>query len=69
MYSRTKKEYMLGIGSISLVLAIFLDRFVVSNMLIDFVCGVFTGLSLTMNLAYLIKFRFEKSQISIKNKR
>ena len=57
MLSDMKKEYMLAIGSISLVIAIFLDRFAGAGTTIDFLCGLFTGLSLTMNLTYLIKFK------------
>jgi hypothetical protein len=60
MLYNTKKEYILAIGTISLVLAIFLDKFAGSSAIIDLISGLFSGLSLTMNLAYLFKFRAEK---------
>ena len=55
------KEVMLTIGMFSLTFAILLDRFAGAGTLIDFLCGLFTGLSLTMNLAYLIKLRVDKN--------
>ena len=64
MFSNMDKEYMLAIGSFSLVIAIILGRFTGAGAIIDFLCGVFTGLSLTMNLSYLIRFRIEKKIIN-----
>ena len=55
------KEQMLAIGMFSLVIAITLDRFAGAGVVIDFFCGLFTGLSLVMNLGYLIKYRTEKN--------
>ena len=55
------KEVMLTIGMFSLTIAILLDRFAGAGTIIDFLCGLFTGLSLTMNLAYLIKLRLDKN--------
>ena len=53
-----KIETMLSIGMISMALGILIGRFVhveISGFAVsDFVEGVLVGLSLTMNLAYLI---------------
>jgi hypothetical protein len=53
-----KTETMLSIGMISMALVILIGRFVhfeISGFAVsDFVEGVLVGLSLTMNLAYLI---------------
>ena len=62
MLFNKKKEIMLAIGMISLTIAITLDRFAGVGPIIDFFCGLFTGLSLVMNLGFLIKSRTEKVQ-------
>lgn len=53
-----KTENMLSIGMISMALGILIGRFVhieISGFSVsDFVEGILVGLSLTMNLAYLI---------------
>ena len=61
------KEVMLTIGMFSLTIAILLDRFAGAGTIIDFLCGLFTGISITMNLGYLIKLRIEKN-LEIKQK-
>ena len=60
MFFNKNKEIMLIIGMFSLTFAILLDRFARVGPIIDFVSGLFTGLSLIMNLGYLIKYRAEK---------
>jgi len=60
MFFKKNKEVMLTIGLFSLTIAILLDRFAGPGIIVDFLCGLFTGLSLTMNLGYLIIFRMEK---------
>jgi hypothetical protein len=62
MLFEKKKEMMLAIGSFSLTIAVLLNRFAGVGTIVDFLCGLFTGLSITMNLSYLIKFRIEKNQ-------
>ena len=61
---RLKKETMLAIGMTSMALGLLLGRFVHFEYLgfsvSDFAEGVFIGLSLTMNLAYLIMQRKER---------
>ena len=61
MLMREKPEYMFAIGMFSLAIALLLDRFAGQAPIIDFFVGVFTGLSLTLNLAYLIRYRIEKN--------
>ncbi len=58
------KELMLAFGGFSLVIAITLDRFAGTGTIIDFLCGLFTGFSLVMNLGFLIKYRIEKKEIN-----
>ena len=55
------KEITLIIGMFSLTIAITLDRFAGGGTIIDFLCGLFTGLSLVMNLGYLIEYRIERN--------
>jgi len=61
MLFRKNKEIMLVIGIFSLTIAIILDRFAGTGTIIDFLCGLFTGVSLVMNLGYLVKYRIEKN--------
>jgi len=61
---RLKDETMLAIGMLSMALGILIGRFVhleYSGFVVsDFVEGVLVGLSLVMNLAYLIQRRTTK---------
>ena len=57
MHFTKNKEMMLAIGMFSLTIAIILGRFAGTGTIIDFFCGLFTGLSIVMNLSYLIKYR------------
>lgn len=52
-----KDEWLIPIGCICLALSILLDRFVVGDGIIDFVIGILTGLSITLNLVGLHKSR------------
>jgi len=60
MHFKKKKERMLMIGMFSLVVAILLGRFGGEYVLTDFLEGLFTGLSLTMNLCFLVRFGKER---------
>lgn len=62
MLLKEKPEWMLAIGSFSLVIAIILGRLSGQAPLIDFFAGIFTGLSMALNLSYLAKYRIEKNQ-------
>jgi hypothetical protein len=59
-----KDETMLAIGMISMALGILIGRFLHFDYsgfsVSDFVEGVFVGLSIVMNLAYLIRLRSKK---------
>ena len=59
-----KDETMLAIGMISMALGILIGRFLhfdyAGFSVSDFVEGVLVGLSLVMNLAYLIRLRSKK---------
>lgn len=56
-----KDEYLLAVGMFSLVLAFvftgYLDLNYLDFSVSSFLGGVFTGLSMTLNLSYLIKMR------------
>ncbi|MHA2391724.1 MAG: hypothetical protein ACXAEX_07125 [Promethearchaeota archaeon] len=60
MHISIKKEVMLAIGMFSLTIALLLDRFAGQEPFVDFFCGLFTGLSMIMNLGFLITYRLEK---------
>jgi hypothetical protein len=51
---------MIVIGMFSLTIVILLGRFAGSVSIINFLSGIFTGLSITMNLAFLIRLRLDK---------
>jgi hypothetical protein len=59
-----KDETMLSIGMISIALGILIGRFVTFEFsgfsVSDFLEGVLIGISLVMNLMYLIRIRSEK---------
>jgi len=60
-----KDETMLSIGMISIALGILIGRFVTIELsgfsVSDFLEGVLVGVSLVMNLAYLIRIRRKKA--------
>ncbi len=51
---------LLSIGMISLVIALALGRFGPDTSIAYFLEGLFMGLSLVMNLAFLFRFRAKK---------
>ena len=55
------KKQLLSTGMLALAIAIILGRLDVDFMLKDFIEGVLIGLSLTLNLFYLITIRREKN--------
>ena len=59
---RLRKESMLVIGLFSLMIANTLSRFGGNIFLINFFEGMFTGISLVMNLSFLIRFGVERRQ-------
>jgi len=60
MLFEKKTEGMLIIGMFSLLVAILLGRFGGQYFLTNFLEGLFTGLSLVMNLCFLIRFGIER---------
>ncbi len=60
-----KDESILAIGMISIALGILIGRFVHVEYsgfsFSDFIEGVFVGLSLVMNLTYLVRIRSKKA--------
>jgi hypothetical protein len=51
-----KEEWLLPLGGICLAVAILADRFlVIDNGILDFIVGVFTGMSMVLNLVGLWK--------------
>ena len=59
MNIKLKKEGMLAIGMFSLALSLLLDKFAGKEPIVDFFCGLFTGLSITLNIGFLIKLKYE----------
>jgi len=60
MHFKMKKENMIMIGMFSLLIAFVLGRFDSQYPIINFCEGMFTGISMIMNLSFLIRFRIEK---------
>jgi hypothetical protein len=58
--SRNKNLY-LAIGQFALAISILLNRFIGDGVLISFIIGLLTGLSIVFNLAFIIGFHKEKS--------
>ena len=50
-------EYLGGAGALCLTLSILLERFVDSSPAVSFTSGMFIGLSLVFNIAFLISWR------------
>ena len=60
MHFKKKKENLFIIGMFSLLIALILGRFDNQYPIIDFLEGMFTGISLTMNISFLVRFRIER---------
>lgn len=63
MHLQKKKEGMLIIGIFSLLGANLLGKFGGQYFLANFLEGLFMGLSIVMNLCFLIRFSKEKKMI------
>jgi len=63
MHLKKKKEILFIIGIVSLIISILLDLLSGDFLLINFLQGLFTGISLVTNLGYLFKLRIDKNQI------
>jgi len=62
-----KKETMFIIGMCSLAISIILGRFLIELPMISFFEGLFMGISLVMNIGFLIRYRLEKEDSKEKN--
>ena len=56
-----KKESMFIIGTSSLAISLIIGIFLPDLPLISFFEGMFVGISLTMNLSFLVRNRLEKN--------
>ncbi|MGY5872346.1 MAG: hypothetical protein RTV72_08885 [Candidatus Thorarchaeota archaeon] len=51
-----KNEWLLPLGGICLAIALLTDRFLMIDVpIVDFVVGIFTGISMALNLVGLVK--------------
>ncbi|MFX1418233.1 MAG: hypothetical protein ACFE9N_04845 [Promethearchaeota archaeon] len=64
-----KKESMFIIGSSSLAVSLIIGMLLPDLPLISFLEGMFIGISLVMNISYLIRYRLEKNNINQGNNR
>ncbi|MFX1289280.1 MAG: hypothetical protein ACFFFY_12060 [Promethearchaeota archaeon] len=62
MHFQKKKEGLFIVGIISLMISILLNQFATNFLLMNFLEGVFTGISLVTNLGYLFMLRSDKSR-------
>ncbi|MFX1470175.1 MAG: hypothetical protein ACFFB8_16110 [Promethearchaeota archaeon] len=64
-----KKESMFLIGATSLMVSLVMAMLLPDLPLISFLKGMFVGISLTMNLSFLVRYRLEKNNVNNTNKR
>ncbi|MCB0747041.1 MAG: hypothetical protein KDC90_06195 [Ignavibacteriae bacterium] len=57
---KNKNLYLVA-GQFALAISILLNQFVKESIIVSFFIGLFTGLSVVFNIAYLLVFRKEKS--------
>jgi len=58
-----KKEGFFIIGMLSLAISVLLGRFFSGYSIIDFLDGMFCGISIVMNITFLYKFGKERRSI------
>jgi len=58
------RNYLIAIGTLSLVISISLGRLVMEFAFLSFFEGLFMGISLATNLSYLILYSLEKGTLS-----
>ncbi len=56
------KSLFLAFGQLALAVSLLLDRFVRETAPVSFLIGLFIGLSIVFNLAFLIRYRREGSR-------
>ena len=64
MLYKMKKEGFFMIGMLSLAISVLSGRFFKGYPLIDFLEGVFCGISVVMNITFLYKFGKERRSIN-----
>lgn len=64
-----KKESMFIIGASSLTISLIMGMFLPEIPLISFFEGMLTGISLAMNISFLIRYRLEKNSLNEDNNR
>ncbi len=52
-----KDEWLIPIGAICLAIALVIDRFLPETDVLSFLMGILIGLSITLNLVGLYRFR------------
>lgn len=55
------KDILFAIGQLTLALSLLLHRFANESGMISFIIGACTGLSIVCNIAFLIRYRNEKT--------
>ena len=64
MLYKMKKEGFFIIGILSVAISVLLGRFFKGYPLMDFLSGMFCGISVVMNITYLYKFGKERRSIN-----
>ncbi|MBA7655454.1 hypothetical protein ES703_63358 [subsurface metagenome] len=59
-----KKETMLIIGTSSLVISLIMGMLLPNLPLISFFEGMFVGISLAMNISFLIRYQLERNSVN-----
>jgi hypothetical protein len=63
MNNRIKnKNIYIVIGQFALAVSILLNQFMKDSMPVSFLIGLFTGLSIVFNIAFLISYRKDQSK-------
>jgi len=64
-----KKEFMFIIGTSSLAMSLIMGMFLPDLPLVSFFEGMFVGISLAMNLSFLVRYRLERNRVNEVNNR
>ena len=59
-----KKETIFIIGACSLVISLIMGMLLPNLPLISFFEGMFVGISLAMNISFLIRYRLERNSVN-----
>ncbi len=64
-----KKESMFIIGTSSLAISLIMGIFLPDLPLVSFFEGMFVGISLAMNLSFMVRYRLERNRVNEVNNR